>query len=143
MDNNHRKLREWVCLNSEVNCIKLRVMTASNKPTSFLSYRVSLSNIFIVAGDYNIVDNSEPGEVVVFPSQVVVHPNYNSPFLANDVALIQLDSDLTFNAYIGRVCIPSSTAISSTFANVFVRLLGWGRTSTSKSCQSFSLHLTL
>jgi len=92
---------------------------------------IALKYIFMVVGDYDLNNLNEPGESTVFPSQIVIHPNFDKPFPSNDIALVKLSQKLTFNSYVKPVCLPSSRTLSSTFSDVFVTFAGWGRTSTN------------
>ncbi|XP_074496372.1 ST14 transmembrane serine protease matriptase a [Sebastes fasciatus] len=58
--------------------------------------------------------------------QVISHPNYNSYTYDNDIALMELDSPVTFSDYIRPICMPAPShdfPIAST-----VWITGWGAT---------------
>ncbi|KAM6436354.1 uncharacterized protein PHA67_023595 [Liasis olivaceus] len=60
-------------------------------------------------------------------SKVVLHQDYNPLTEDNDIALIQLDSPVTFNDYVQPACLPRVTMGSETsFTSCFVS--GWGIT---------------
>lgn len=59
--------------------------------------------------------------------KVVLHPNYNPRTEANDIALIKLNSPVTFNNYVQPACLPHVIKDSKTsFSNCFIS--GWGTT---------------
>uniref|UniRef100_A0A670ZM58 Acrosin n=1 Tax=Pseudonaja textilis TaxID=8673 RepID=A0A670ZM58_PSETE len=61
-------------------------------------------------------------------SKVVLHQDYNPLTEENDIALIELDSPVTFNDYVQPACLPRVTMGSETnFTSCFAT--GWGITS--------------
>uniref|UniRef100_A0A3Q1BUZ3 Peptidase S1 domain-containing protein n=1 Tax=Amphiprion ocellaris TaxID=80972 RepID=A0A3Q1BUZ3_AMPOC len=67
---------------------------------------------------------SNPNEVSRTVSQIIIHPNYDSSTLNNDIALLRLSSSVTFSTYIAPVCLAAS---DSTFhAGVNTWVTGWG-----------------
>uniref|UniRef100_A0A670ZMC1 Peptidase S1 domain-containing protein n=1 Tax=Pseudonaja textilis TaxID=8673 RepID=A0A670ZMC1_PSETE len=65
-------------------------------------------------------------------SKVVLHQDYNPLTEENDIALIELDSPVTFNDYVQPACLPRVTMGSETnFTSCFAT--GWGITSENKT----------
>lgn len=58
--------------------------------------------------------------------QVIAHPNYNSYTYDNDIALMELDSPVTYSDYIKPICLPAPTHDFPSGSNVWVT--GWGAT---------------
>lgn len=58
--------------------------------------------------------------------QIIPHPNYNEYTFDNDIALMELDSPVTFSDYIQPICLPSSTHNFPTGNTVWIT--GWGAT---------------
>ncbi|KAL7731719.1 hypothetical protein ACLKA6_018081 [Drosophila palustris] len=63
--------------------------------------------------------------MIVEPRNIVVHPEYNSNTMFNDIALIKLPVDLAFNAYIQPAKLP---APSQSYDNENAIVSGWGVT---------------
>lgn len=63
-------------------------------------------------GDYDLaspVDNPNYPHIEVGIARVVIHPNFNSKSLLNDVALLELERPVPVQQYdhIGLACLPS------------------------------------
>uniref|UniRef100_A0A8C0Y6F8 ST14 transmembrane serine protease matriptase a n=2 Tax=Cyprinus carpio TaxID=7962 RepID=A0A8C0Y6F8_CYPCA len=58
--------------------------------------------------------------------QIIPHKNYNSYTYDNDIALMELDSPVTFSATIRPICLPSATDVFP--AGETVTITGWGAT---------------
>ena len=64
------------------------------------------ANYKIVVGDHN--RNTDEGtEEEVGAIKIISHPQYNSPRLSSDIALIQLDKPVTLSQRVNPICIPS------------------------------------
>uniref|UniRef100_A0A3Q3IMX9 Peptidase S1 domain-containing protein n=1 Tax=Monopterus albus TaxID=43700 RepID=A0A3Q3IMX9_MONAL len=61
-------------------------------------------------------------------SQIIVHPNYNSPPNDNDIALFQLSSLVSFSNYIKPVCLAAPGSVFAAGKNCWIT--GWGNTQT-------------
>merc|ERR1712179_409418 len=59
-------------------------------------------------------------------SNIILHPNWNPQTVDNDIALLKLNSPVSFNQYVSPICLPSSRAGS--FANSRATVAGWGST---------------
>ncbi|KAM9457779.1 chymotrypsin-like protease CTRL-1 [Clarias gariepinus] len=62
-------------------------------------------------------------------SKIIIHPNFNSTIIDNDIALVQLSSVVTFNEYVLPVCLAASSSSFSGGINVWIT--GWGRIATN------------
>ncbi|CAJ1064970.1 ST14 transmembrane serine protease matriptase a [Xyrichtys novacula] len=58
--------------------------------------------------------------------QVISHPNYNAYTFDNDIALMELDSPITYSDYIRPICLPSPQHDFPTGNTVWIT--GWGAT---------------
>uniref|UniRef100_UPI0037E82D2F ST14 transmembrane serine protease matriptase a n=1 Tax=Semicossyphus pulcher TaxID=241346 RepID=UPI0037E82D2F len=58
--------------------------------------------------------------------QIISHPNYNSFTYDNDIALMELDSPVTYSDYIRPICLPAPQHDFATGNNVWIT--GWGAT---------------
>ncbi|KAJ7394106.1 Chymotrypsin-like elastase member 3B [Desmophyllum pertusum] len=81
-------------------------------------------NYTIRLGDHN--RNLNEGTEQSIPAiRVIRHPNYNTPPISNDIALIQLSRPATLNSRVGTVCLPSHDEVVPTSARCFIT--GWGK----------------
>merc|ERR1712045_656940 len=83
----------------------------------------------IMAGAHNVRAASEPNRVEVTSFNGWTHPQWDDSTLANDIALIELPSPMSFNDYIKPSCLP--TAGDSADPKETVTCKGWGKPSDS------------
>ncbi|KAL5242096.1 hypothetical protein ACI65C_009506 [Semiaphis heraclei] len=79
-------------------------------------------------GDLNIY--SEPDDASPVDYKIVervVHPNYNSTYVYNDIALFRLEEEVKFSAHVRPVCLNTVQNLNFKVATA----TGWGRTSTN------------
>uniref|UniRef100_W5LV95 Peptidase S1 domain-containing protein n=2 Tax=Lepisosteus oculatus TaxID=7918 RepID=W5LV95_LEPOC len=70
--------------------------------------------------------SSNPDEVSRGVQQIIAHPEYNSLYRNNNIALLKLDSPVSFTKYIQPVCLADS---NSSFINgTSCWVAGWGET---------------
>ncbi|KAJ3657790.1 hypothetical protein Zmor_009570 [Zophobas morio] len=91
---------------------------------------------FKIALGSNSLVGVDPDRVVIDTVQYILHENYNSNTLDNDIALVMLPYAVTFNDKIQPVALSSGTLSDGTTATVS----GWGLTSDSASEPSTSLN---
>lgn len=65
-------------------------------------------------------DDAKPLQLNI--AERIRHPNYTGRFKYNDIALLRLDSIVTFNDYIRPACLPESSSIGFN-----AKATGWGR----------------
>jgi len=83
----------------------------------------------IMAGAHNVRASSEPHRVEITSYNGWTHPNWDHNTLANDIALIELPSPISFNDYIRPSCMPM--AGDSADVGEMVTCTGWGKPSDS------------
>jgi len=66
-----------------------------------------------------------------YVSNIIIHKNYNSKTLNNDIALLKLKTPVSFNQYVRPICLASNGAGS--FTNSRATVAGWGSTEYSSS----------
>jgi secreted trypsin-like serine protease len=102
------------------------VQSVSNDPSS----------LSILAGTNNLDDQSNKTAQTRTVTKIIVHPNFNSNILTNDIAIIQF-SPLTVStsSNLAFVCLPS--AYQDPFqTNTDLIAIGWGVTSYGSNTQS-------
>lgn len=62
-------------------------------------------------------------------TRILIHDNYNPETHENDIALVQLDREVTYTRYIHRVCLPEANQAISPGSTAYVT--GWGSQSYS------------
>lgn len=67
-------------------------------------------------------------------AKIILHPNHSSIDLKNDIAIIRLSTDATFNNYVQPICLWSSHKLE--LSEVIGRegtVIGWGVTETGQT----------
>lgn len=94
-----------------------------------------LSKYRIVAGKHKLL-KSRKTDQVAYIRRVIVHQKFNAKTFDNDVALIELDREFTFNNYVRPICLATvdfpagSTCVIS----------GWGKTEGRSNSNLFLLN---
>merc|ERR1712218_741812 len=83
----------------------------------------------IMAGAHNVRASSEPHRVEITSYNGWAHPNWDHNTLANDIALIELPSPMSFNDYIRPSCMPMAGDTAD--VGETVTCTGWGKPSDS------------
>ncbi|KAF5890182.1 serine protease 27-like, partial [Clarias magur] len=65
---------------------------------------ISMSGLTVYLGKQTL-SGLNPKQIVRGVKKVVIHPQYNSATFNNDIALLLLNSSVTFNSYITPVCL--------------------------------------
>ncbi|XP_051745530.1 chymotrypsin-like protease CTRL-1 [Ctenopharyngodon idella] len=68
---------------------------------------------------------SNPKETSRTASRIITHPNYDSSAIDNDIALVQLNSSVTFSKYIKPVCLAAAGSVFD--AGTISWVTGWGK----------------
>jgi len=86
----------------------------------------------------------EDNRITYTSTEYVIHEDWDSYWLRNDVALIKLPEAVTLNSYINTVQLASG---SNTYSGDTSRVLGWGVTTLGRSTNvcfsSFSINYSI
>nr|XP_016853779.1 PREDICTED: proline-rich extensin-like protein EPR1 [Anolis carolinensis] len=99
------------------------VLTAAH---CFKTKRKYLDQWRIVLGSTDLAELMDTAELRSV-KKIILHRDYNPRNEANDVALIQLDTPVSFNDYVQPACLPRVMDEKSSYASCFIS--GWGTTS--------------
>ncbi|XP_026332619.1 venom serine protease 34-like [Hyposmocoma kahamanoa] len=84
----------------------------------------TINNIAVIVGEHDTSTGSDTNAVQGFaPKRFIIHPNFNQNNYDNDIALIELNSDIMFNDRVGPVCLPFKFATAD-FSNTKFTALG-------------------
>ncbi|XP_058258466.1 serine protease 27-like [Hemibagrus wyckioides] len=70
------------------------------------------------------INGSNPNQIARGVKQVILHPNFNSTTFNNDIALLLLNSSVTFTNYIRPVCLATQSSNFPAGTNCWIT--GWG-----------------
>uniref|UniRef100_A0A8C5QEH7 Peptidase S1 domain-containing protein n=1 Tax=Leptobrachium leishanense TaxID=445787 RepID=A0A8C5QEH7_9ANUR len=82
----------------------------------------------VFLGKHNLREDEE-GSIAIVPEKIIVHENWNSFFITNDIALIKLAQPVVLDDGIQPVCLPSDGALLAHDFPCYVT--GWGRLYTN------------
>lgn len=84
-------------------------------------------------GEHSLVgDNtSNKNRRILGVRQIVLHPNYKSRQLKDDIALIRLDGEVEWSERVKPACLPSPN--KETFSGMLASVAGWGWTDEIKN----------
>ncbi|KAL3876848.1 hypothetical protein ACJMK2_034652 [Sinanodonta woodiana] len=78
------------------------------------------------------LDRLDPTETTHRVSQIIIHPQYNSTTVKNDITLLQLIEPVQYNDYVRPICIPpSARRVANTTSSCYST--GWGDTHDTSS----------
>lgn len=78
--------------------------------------------------------------MLVVPSQITTHPQYSSSLFANDLALIRLPYNLTYNTpNIAMVRLPALSHAKDRYVDALAMITGFGRVNDESMLFSYCL----
>ncbi|KAI8127455.1 Serine proteinase stubble [Lucilia cuprina] len=95
------------------------VITAAHCQPGFLASLVAVMGEFDISGDLE-----SKRAVTKNVKRVIVHRQYDPATFENDIALLELESPVTFDTHIVPICMPSDVA---DFTGRMATVTGWGR----------------
>ncbi|GAU97207.1 hypothetical protein RvY_08546 [Ramazzottius varieornatus] len=87
--------------------------------------KVKNEDLIVRLGEYDVSETTEPAYQDIHVKKVIIHADYHSGTLRNDIALLILDGAVKLNTYIKPVCLPSTNDVSGAMCTV----TGWGKNS--------------
>ncbi|KAM8979270.1 trypsin-like [Sarcophilus harrisii] len=88
------------------------VVSAAHCYKSRMQVRLGEHNIEVLEGNEQFID----------AEKIILHPNYNSPNLNNDIMLIKLKTPAVLNSHVGTISLPKTCAPAGTECLIS----GWG-----------------
>ncbi|XP_046411533.1 brachyurin [Neodiprion virginianus] len=101
---------------------------------------VAVSVEVILGAQY--IREDEPTQVVLQVAEIIVHENWDTRNIRNDLALLRLPAPIQFTERIQPIRLPSRSQVGQTFASETGIVSGWGRDSDSSSSISPVLRWT-
>ncbi|CAH0403062.1 unnamed protein product [Chilo suppressalis] len=84
------------------------------------------SKLLVIVGQHYVTDEANiPASDKYGISQFIMHPQYSSSNYNNDMGLVQLNRDITFNDRVGPVCLPFKFT-NTDMTGAKLTILGWG-----------------
>ncbi|XP_046734117.1 brachyurin-like [Diprion similis] len=101
---------------------------------------VAVSAEVVLGAQY--IREDESTQVVLQVAEIIVHENWDTRNIRNDLALLRLPSPIQFSERIQPIRLPSRSQVGETFASDTGIVSGWGRDSDSSSSISPVLRWT-
>ncbi|XP_046686993.1 LOW QUALITY PROTEIN: chymotrypsinogen A-like [Homalodisca vitripennis] len=98
------------------------ILTAAHCVAHMTSWDVA--RLTVRLGDHNIKTSTEVKHVEKRVKRVVRHKNFDMRTLYNDIAILTLDSPVTFSQTIRSVCLPQGS--QARFEGITATVIGWG-----------------
>ncbi|XP_054733701.1 brachyurin-like [Anastrepha obliqua] len=91
------------------------------------------TGVDVYLGAWNRTDKTENNQQIVYVSakNIVIHEDWDSSLLLNDISLIKFPVSIEFNEYIQPVALPKISSSYSTYEGEQVIASGWGKISDS------------
>ncbi|XP_067002303.2 chymotrypsin-like protease CTRL-1 [Anabrus simplex] len=99
----------------------IHILTAAHCVAHMSSWDVA--RLTVRLGDHNIKTNYEVRHIEKKVKRVVRHRGFDSRTLYNDVAILTLDSAVSFTTQVHPICLPSGSAL---YAGQDATVIGWG-----------------
>nr|QHB21576.1 venom S1 protease 33 [Platymeris rhadamanthus] len=84
--------------------------------------RVEKDPIAVALGEHDVTKESK-SRVIIDVRRIIEHQNFHRVTLVNDIAILVLQEKVTFNKFIGPICLPTER---KNLDHKYVRIIGWG-----------------
>ena len=112
------------------------VLTAAHCQPGFLA------SLTVELGEHDITGDSEFMSTMQRKvKRVVVHKDYKAPTFENDIAILELESDIVRQPHIVPICMPKS--LDLVFEGQTGIVTGWGRTEYGEFIQKISMKIRI
>ena len=81
----------------------------------------------MVAGEYRL-DTVSGQEQELMAAKVIIHEDYNSALVRNDISLLRLEGSFTLNQVNARAVVLATSGLGGTEAASTTIVAGWGAT---------------
>ncbi|XP_049312836.1 venom protease [Bactrocera dorsalis] len=87
-----------------------------------------INSLLITArlGAHDISDPNETGAISIPIERKIIHEQYNSQYIINDIALVRLSAPAPSSAYISTICLPQGERFAKDFVGNNPFVAGWG-----------------
>ncbi|XP_055346398.1 phenoloxidase-activating factor 2-like [Paramacrobiotus metropolitanus] len=85
--------------------------------------KVKNEDLIVRLGEYDVSETTEPPYQDIHVKRVIIHADYHSGTLRNDIALLILDQPAAMTSYIRPVCLPPIVD----FTGMMCTVTGWGK----------------
>lgn len=92
------------------------------------------TGVDVYLGAWDRTNSKEVGQQIIFveTKYVIVHENWQSDTITNDISIIKLPVEIEFNEYIQPAKLPVKSGQYSTYAGEQAVASGWGKTTDRK-----------
>jgi len=97
------------------------------------------SDVHVIMGAHFLNNQAEPTQQrqIIPVGQITWHEDYDLATIVNDVAIIRLNTPVTFNHAIQPVLLPSGADLNNDFEGYLATASGWGRFSSENVASTF------
>ncbi|GLV36568.1 uncharacterized protein CBL_07936 [Carabus blaptoides fortunei] len=93
---------------------------------------IRMTDVYVILGAHRI-DEVEDTQTRIISTDVIVHEDWSTTFMRNDIALIKLPQEVELNENIALVKLPSRADEHNDFTGETVTISGWGTISDSSN----------
>uniref|UniRef100_A0A2S2NA03 Venom protease n=1 Tax=Schizaphis graminum TaxID=13262 RepID=A0A2S2NA03_SCHGA len=115
---------QWMCGGTLIS--KHHALTTGHCVVSRGNIILKIARLGDMNLDPSIVDWVTPLDVPI--ERVILHKEYNSMSIINDIGLVILKNDITFTTFIQPICLPLSPVLKNDIGNNLPFVAGWGTT---------------